>query len=167
MFRKLIGALGFAAMLMGSSSLSAQVWATPASAGSIESASIGNYYAFQTSLAFQAAATGTVGAIYNVTSPMDTSANPAWTTMEFTARNPGGSAATFAQAVLYRVPKNSASGGGSVCIVLAPATGAISTTTSFFSPSMIDFNNYRYYVRVLLSRDSTASTVAAYEIRIH
>lgn len=154
-------------MLMDSSSLSAQVWATPASAGAIESASIGNYYAFQSTLAFQAAATGTVGAIYNVTSPMDTSANPVWTTMEFTARNPGGSAATFAQAILYRIPKHSSGGGGSVCIAPAPATGAISTTTCFFSSSMIDFNNYRYYVRVLLSRDSTASTVAAYEVRIH
>jgi len=167
MFRKLIGALGFAALLVGSSSLSAQVWDAPATAGAIESASLGNYYAFQTSLAFQAAATGTVAAIYNVTSPMDTSANPAWTTMEFTARNPGGSPATFAQAILYRIPKNSASGGGSVCIIQAPATGAISTTTSFFPSSMIDFNNYRYYVRVVLSRDSTASLVAAYEIRIH
>lgn len=167
MFRKLIGVLGFAALLAGSSSLSAQIWAAPASAGAIESASLLNYYSFQSSLAFQSSATGTVGAIYNVTSPMDTSTNPAWTTMEFTARNPGGSAATFAQAILYRIPKNSSSGGGSVCIAQAPATGAVSTTTCFFSSSMIDFNNYRYYVRVLLSRDSTASLVAAYEIRIY
>ncbi|MES1240367.1 MAG: hypothetical protein ABUT39_01990 [Acidobacteriota bacterium] len=166
MFRKLIGALGFAALLAGSSSLNAQVWSVPATAGAIESASLLNYYASQTSLAFQATATGTVGAIYGVTTPMDSSTNPAWTTMEFTARNPGGSPATFAQAILYRIPKNSASGGGSVCIAQAPATGAVSTTTCFLS-SAIDFNNYRYYVRVLLSRDSTASIVAAYEIRIH
>jgi hypothetical protein len=166
MFRKLIGLLGFAALLAGSSSLNAQMWVAAASTGAIEDASIGNYAASQSYLAFRAAATGTVGANYNVTSPMDTSANPAWTTMEFTARNPGGSAATFAQAILYRIPKGTSSTASSVCIALAPATGTTTTTTCTLS-SAIDFNNYRYFVRVLLGRDSTASIVAAYEIRIH
>lgn len=165
MFRKLLGVLGFAAMLMGASSLNAQIWVASASTGAIEDASINNYAASQSYLTFRAAATGTVGANYNVTSPMDTSANPAWTTMEFTARNPGGSPATFAQAILYRIPKGTSSSASSVCIAQAPATGATSTTTCFLS-SAIDFNNYRYFVRVLLGRDSTASIVAAYEIRI-
>jgi hypothetical protein len=164
MFRKLLGVLGFVAMLMGASHLNAQVWVASASTGAIEDASINNYAASQSYLTFRAAATGTVGANYNVTSPMDTSANPAWTTMEFTARNPGGTA-TFAQAILYRIPRGTNGSASSVCIALAPATGT-ATTTSCTLSSAIDFNNYRYFVRVLLGRDSTASTVAAYEIRI-
>lgn len=166
MLRKLVGALGFAALLVSSSSINAQVWTATASTGAVEDTAIGNYAASSSYLTFRAAATGTVAANYNVTNPLDTSSSPAWTTMQFTARNPGGSAATFAQAVLYRVPKGTASSASSVCISLAPATGAVSTTTCTFSSSMIDFNNYRYFVRVLLSRDSTASIVAAYEIRI-
>lgn len=166
MFRKLIGALGFAALLVSSSSLSAQTWISVASTGAIEDASIGNYAASQSYLAFRAAATGTVGANYNVTNPMDTNTNPAWTTMEFTAKNPGGSPATFAQAILYRIPKGTNGSASSVCIALAPAAAPATTTTCTLT-SAIDFNNYRYFVRVLLSRDSTASIVAAYEIRIH
>lgn len=166
MFRKLIGALGFAALLAGSSSVNAQIWVASASTGAIEDASAGTYAAAQSYLTFRAAATGTVGALYNVTSPMDTNANPAWTVMDFTARNPGGSPATFAQAILYRIPKGTNGAASSVCIALAPATGTATTTTCFLS-SAIDFNSYRYFVRVLLGRDSTASTVAAYEIRIH
>lgn len=166
MFRKLLGVLGFAAMLVVSSSLSAQTWIASASTGAIEDASINNYAASQSYLTFRAAATGTVGANYNVTNPMDTNTNPAWTTMDFTARNPGGSPATFAQAILYRIAKGTNGSASSVCIAQAPATGAVSTTTCFLS-SAIDFNNYRYFVRVLLGRDSTASTVAAYEIRIY
>lgn len=166
MFHKLIGALGLAALLAVSSSAGAQVWTAVASTGAIEDASLGNYFAGAASLAFRSGATGTVGANFNVTNPKDTSSSPSWTTLEFTARNPGGSPATFAQAVLYRVPRGSGSVAGSLCIALAPATGAISTTTCTFSSSLVDFTNYYYFVRVLLSRDSTASTVAAYEIRV-
>jgi hypothetical protein len=166
MFHKLIGALGLAMLLVVSSSAGAQVWTAVASTGAIEDASLGNYFAGASALAFRFGATGQVGANFSVTNPKDTSGSPAWTTLEFTARNPGGSPATFAQAILYRVPRGSSSVSPSVCIALAPATGATSTTTCTFSSSLIDFANYYYFVRVLLGRDSTASTVAAYEIRV-
>jgi hypothetical protein len=107
-----------------------------------------------------------VGATFNVTNPKDTSGSPAWTTLEFTARNPGGSAATFSNAILYRVARGTGTVSGSLCIALAPATGATSTTTCTFSSSMIDFTNYSYFVRVLLGRDSTASIVTAYGLRV-
>ncbi|HKH44875.1 MAG TPA: hypothetical protein VKM72_09465 [Thermoanaerobaculia bacterium] len=165
MFRKLICALGFLALLAISSNASAQMWTAVASTGAIEDTAIGNYYAGSSSLAFRAGATGTVGANYNVTNPKDTG-NPAWTTMEFTAKNPGGSPATFAQAILYRAPRGTASGASSVCIAIAPVSASATTTTCTFSSSMIDFNNYRYFVRVLLGRDSTSTVVAAFEVRI-
>lgn len=164
MFRKLIGVLGLAALLAVSSQASAQMWTAVASTGAVEDSSLATYYAASSSLAFRAGATGTVAANYNVTNPKDVG-NPAWTTMEFTARNPGGSPATFAQAILYRAPRGTSSSASSVCIAIAPVA-IVSTTTCTFSSSMIDFNNYRYFVRVLLGRDSTATVVAAYEIRI-
>lgn len=166
MFRKLIGVFGFVVMLAVASSASAQMWVAVASTGAIEDSSLGNYFAGSSSLAFRSGAIGTVGANYNVTNPKDTPGSPLWTTMEFAAKNPGGSPATFAQAVLYRAPRGTASGASSVCIASAPV-GPASLTTCTFSSSMIDFNNYRYFVRVLLGRDSTASVVAAYEIRIY
>lgn len=165
MFRKLIGILGFTAMLAISSSAGAQMWTAVASTGAIEDTSLGTYYAASSSLAFRAGATGTVGALYNVTNPKD-SGSPAWTTMEFTAKNPGGSPATFAQAVLYRVPRGTASGASSVCIAIAPVSGPATTTPCWLSSAM-DFANYRYFVRVLLGRDSTANIVSAFEIRIY
>jgi len=166
MFRKLIGVLGFAAMLAVSSSAGAQMWVAVASTGAIEDTSIGNYFAGSSSLAFRSGATGTVAANYNVTNPKDTPGSPAWTTMEFTAKNPGGSPATFAQAILYRAPRGTASGASSVCIAIAPAGPSATTTTCTFASSMIDFDNYRYFVRVVLGRDSTANIVAAFEVRI-
>lgn len=164
MFRKLIVVFGFAVMLAVASSASAQ-WVAVASTGAIEDTSIGTYYAASSSLAFRAGATGTVGALYNVNNPKD-SGSPAWTTMEFTAKNPGGSPATFAQAILYRVPKGTASGASSVCIAIAPVSAAATTTPCTLSSAM-DFANYRYFVRVLLGRDSTANIVSAFEIRIY
>ena len=166
MFHKLIGALGLAALLAVSSSAGAQVWTAVASTGAIEDASLGNYFAGGASLAFRSGATGTVGAGYNVTNPLDTSASPSWTTLELTGRNAGGSAATFANATLYRVPKGGTTASG-VCTVVAPATGATSTTTCTFSSALIDFANYNYFVRVILGRDSTASIQAAYGLRVY
>lgn len=165
MLRKMIGALGFAALLALSSQASAQMWTAVASTGAIEDGSQNTYYASSSSLAFRAGATGTVAANYNVTNPKDTSGSPSWTTMEFTARNPVGSPSTSAQAILYRAPRGTNSAASSVCIASAPVA-TVSTTTCTFSSSMIDFNNYRYFVRVVLGRDSTANVVAAYEIRI-
>lgn len=166
MFRKLIVGLGFAALLTVSSNAGAQVWTAVASTGAIEDTSTGTYFAGGSSLAFRAGATGTVGANYNVTNPNDTSGSPSWTTFELTARNAGGSAATFANATLYRVPRTG-SGASGVCTIVAPATGATSTTTCTFSSSLIDFANYNYFVRVILGRDSTASTQAAFGMRVY
>lgn len=165
MFHKLIGALGLAALLAVSSSAGAQVWTAVASTGAIEDTSLANYFAGGASLAFRSGATGTVGAGYNVTNPL-TSGSPSWTTLELTGRNAGGSPATFANATLYRVPKNGTTASG-VCTVLAPATGATSTTTCTFSSALIDFANYNYFVRVILGRDSTASIQAAFGLRVY
>ncbi len=161
---RLIATLGVIAMLTVASSAGAQVWSAVASTGTFEDTSLSTYWIGASALAFRSGATGTVGAYFNVTNP--TTSNPAWTTFEFTARNPGGSPATYAQAVLYRVPRATNSSASSVCIASAPATGATSTTTCTFSSALIDFNNYNYFVRVLLSRDSNASLVAAYQMRI-
>jgi hypothetical protein len=165
MFRQLVKTLGFVALLAVSSRAGAQVWTAVASTGAIEDASQSTYYAAASSLAFRAGATGTVGALYNVTNPMD-SGNPSWTTMEFTAKNPGGSAAIYAQAILYRVPRGTSSSASSICIASAPVS-ASTTTTSCTLSSAPDFSNYRYFVRVVLGRDTTAAVVAAYEIRIY
>jgi hypothetical protein len=161
---RLIATIGLMGMLAVASSADAQMWSAVASTGTFEDTSLGTYWIGASSLAFRSGATGTVGAYFNVTNP--TSGSPSWTTFEFTARNPGGSAATYAQAILYRVPRSSSSGASSVCIASAPATGATSTTTCTFSSSLIDFANYYYFVRVVLGRDSTASVVAAYEMRV-
>jgi hypothetical protein len=166
MLRKLIGVLGFAALLGFSSSAGAQMWSAVASTGTITDSTLGNYFIGASALAFRAGATGTVGTYYNVTNPKDTSGSPFWTPFEFTARNPGGSPSTYANAILYRVPRASNAAANSVCLAFAPATGTASTTTCTFSSSLIDFTNYYYFVYVNLGRDSTLSTVAAYEIRI-
>jgi len=165
MFHKLIGALGLAALLAVSSNAGAQVWTAVGSTGAVEDTSLANYFAGGSSLAFRSGATGTVAAGYNVTNPL-TSGSPAWTTLELTARNAGGSPATFANATLYRVPRTGSSASG-LCTLAAPATGATSTTTCTFSSTLVDFANYNYFVRVILGRDSTASTQAAFGIRVY
>ena len=167
MFRKLIGSLGFAAMLLVSTSAGAQMWSTVATTGTITDSTLGNYYMGSSALAFRSGATGTVVAYFNVTNPKDTSGSPSWTTLEFTARNPGGSAANYANATLYRVPRSSSAAASGVCTVFAPATGATSTTTCTFSSSLVDFANYYYFVVVNLGRDSTANISAAYEMRVY
>jgi hypothetical protein len=49
---------------------------------------------------------------------------------------------------------------------LAPAGGALSTSTCAFSSSQIDFANNSYYVQVALARDNTSQAEAAYSLRL-
>lgn len=164
MFRKILSLAGFVAMLAVASSAGAQVWTAVAGSGAIEDTSLGTYYASGTVLSFRSGATGTVAAAYNVVSP--SSSSPGWTNFELTARNPGGSPATYVFATLYRVPKTG-TGTSGLCTLAAPATGAFSTSTCTFSSSLIDFNNYNYFARIILGRDNSASVIGAYSVRVY
>lgn len=93
---RLIATIGLMTMLAVASSANAQMWSAVATTGTFEDTSLSTYWIGASSLAFRSGATGTVGAYFNVTNPLDTSGSPSWTTFEFTARNPGGSPATFA-----------------------------------------------------------------------
>jgi len=168
MFRKLWGVVGLVVTMMAvSSGAHAQVWTAVAASGAIEYTALNTYYTSSPALAFRVGATGTVAAIYNVDNPRDTSSSPFWTNFEFTALNPGGSPGIYANATLYRVARGAGGPVSSVCLLVAPATGATSTSTCTFSSSLIDFTNYYYFVRVILGRDSTSAIVAAYELRIY
>jgi len=153
------------ALLTFSAMAGAQVWTAVASSGAIRDKSINVYGTLDASLFFRAGATGNVWATYNVTDPKDNSTSPAWTTLEFTARNNGSSLGAFATASFYRVPRGSAT-SLAICTAIAPATGALSTSTCTFSSSLIDFTNYSYYVVVSLGRDNTAQTEEAISLRI-
>jgi hypothetical protein len=165
MFRKLLGVIGFVAMLAVASSAHAQTWTAVASSGALDNFSLSTYSSSFAMLGFNTTASANVNAIYNVTNLKD-SGNPAWTTLEFTARVPSpGGLNTFATAGLYRVPKGSAT-QSVICTALAPGTSAISTSSCTFSSALIDFANYNYFVRVSLGRDSGVGTVAAYGLRV-
>lgn len=159
----------FGMILLGllalASSASAQVWTSVGSGGAIEHNSSSTYAISNGTLFFRAGATGNVSSILNVTNPLDFG-NPFWTTLEFTARNPGGGIGVFATAVLYRRPRFSAS-AIAVCSAVAPITGTLTTTTCTFSPGLIDFANNDYFIRVSLGRETTSQTVAAYGVRVY
>lgn len=153
------------ALLALSAMAGAQVWTAVASSGAIRDTSINVYAASDAALFFRSNATGNIWATYNVTNPRDTSSSPAWTTLEFTARNNGSSLGALATASLYRVPRGSGS-SLAVCTAITPAGGVLTTSTCTFSSSLIDFTNNSYYVVVSLGRDNTSQTETAYSLRI-
>jgi hypothetical protein len=152
------------ALLALSAMAGAQVWTAVASSGAIRDTSINVYAASDAALFFRSNATGNIWATYNVTNPRDIS-SPAWTTLEFTARNSGSSLGSYATASLYRVPRGSGS-SLAVCTAITPSGGVLTTSTCTFSSSIIDFTNNSYYVVVSLGRDNTAQTETAYSLRI-
>ena len=143
--------------LVFASSASAQVWTAVGSSGAIEHNSLSTYATSDGALFFRSGATGNVNAIYSVTNPEDFG-NPAWTTLEFTARS-GGGLGVFATASLVRQPRFSGS-AIAVCTAIAPATSALSTSTCTFSSSTFDFANNYYFVRVSLGRTGAESQTA-------
>lgn len=152
------------ALLALSAMAGAQVWTAVASSGAVRDASINNYATSDAALFFRAGATGNIWAAYNVTNPRDIS-SPAWTTLEFTARNSGSSLGALATATLYRVPRGSAS-ALAMCTAITPAGGVLSTSTCTFSSFLIDFANNSYVVVISLGRDNTSQVEAAYSLRI-
>jgi len=153
------------ALLALSTMAGAQVWTAVASSGTLrDSTSLNAFQASDATLFFRFGATGNIGATYNVTNPKDNSSNPAWTTLEFTASNSGGLSAT-ATATLYRVSRGFSS-AVILCSAVAPATGALTTSTCTFSSSLIDFTNNYYYVLVSLGRDNTNQNQTAVSLRI-
>ncbi|HEX3131405.1 MAG TPA: hypothetical protein VH394_28970 [Thermoanaerobaculia bacterium] len=160
LFRALLGFV----FLAIASSASAQVWTAVASSGAIEDNSAATYGTSNGALFFRSGATGNVNAIYNVTDPKD-SGSPSWTTLEFVAKT-GGGLGVFATASLYRQPRFSGT-AIAICSALAPATGALSTSTCTFSSSTFDFANNYYFVRVSLGRTSTAQSQTAWGVQIY
>lgn len=154
----LIG-LGF---LVLASAASAQNWTSVAASGSIRNNSLSTYATNNGLLFFRAGATGNVQSVFNVTNPMD-SGNPAWTTFEFRAQQPGGFG-VGAVAQLIRQPRFSNT-SLVVCGVVIPA-GPMTTGTCTFPPGSIDFANNYYYVHISLSRTSTAQSVVASAVRV-
>jgi hypothetical protein len=164
MKKQVLGAL-LLGLLALASSASAQVWTAVGSGGAIDDNSEAVYGTNDGALFFRSGATGNIWAIYDVTNPRDTSSSPSWTTLEFTARNPGGGLGVFATASLYRQPRFSGT-AIAVCTAIAPATGALSTSTCTFSSSTFDFTNNYYFVRVALGRETTSQSVTAWGLRV-
>lgn len=164
MKRNVLAGLVAVAVLALAAGAEAQVWTAVASGGAIEHGSAATYATSNGTLVFRTGTIGNVRAVFNVTNPLDFG-NPGWTTLEFTGQNPGGGIGVFATAVLYRQPRFSTS-AITVCSVVLPISGSLTTATCAFAPT-IDFANNYYFVRVSLGRETTTQSVAAYGLRVY
>jgi hypothetical protein len=164
MKKQILGALVFC-LLAFASGASAQVWTAVGSSGAIRDTSLSAYATVDGALFFRGGAVGNIWATYNVTNPRDTSSSPSWTTLEFTAKQPGGGLGVYATATLYRQPRFSGT-AIAVCTAIAPATGALSTSTCTFSSSTFDFTNNYYFVVASLGRETTSQSVTAWGLRV-
>jgi hypothetical protein len=138
-------------------------WTSLCSAGAtIDEDDVGLFQFNNGSLFFESGATGTILARYNVTNTTGDE-TPPYTTLELGYFDDG---AGSVQASLYEIdPCTGAL--VTVCSVTSTDSPTATCTTCTFPNTTFDFGTDLYYVRVIVTRTSTAVNPQAHTLRIY
>ncbi len=151
--------------LLLSAASAATIWTSIGSTGTILSASpaAAQVTASKVTYLGTSTLTGDIQLVYNVTS--DSTAFPAWTTLELVGSNDNTNNGLWAG--LYAASRTT---GGSIGLITA-TTGPIAGTTVITGTTtpgyVFDFTNYYYYVVVHLVRSSTTVRPSISGLRIY
>jgi hypothetical protein len=158
-------ALALLALLAVPATVHAQAWTAAASTGAVDESSLGFFAFTNSSLGYLPGSMSLQRVVgrYNVTD-VTASGTPPWTTLELTYfDNAAGSQVT---AQLFQVTPCT----GAIALlctavsVNAPANACVTCTLP--AGAVLNFNNFVYYVEVVISRNNAALTPSAIALRI-
>lgn len=163
----------FVPMLLGALLLSSvpagagPVWTGAACAFVPDDISITSYDLTDCSFKQEGATLSPVIARCNVTNPLDSGANPGWTTMEISFVDTSAAAGNFVNVQLWK--KSCTTGLASVvatCSSDAFPPAAVAQCKTCLFAHVFDFFENAYYIRAIVDRSITKNTEIFYSVRL-